>query len=217
MKKGCQPGQKKDITISSKELYSQQGDVFKNIFLENHLILAKKIKDTKYFLFADDSSQEMDELDVQVVFITVANDLTKNISEIFKNIKSFLPLLQFHLSYRKKEVKIYKIVNGDVEGHGLHVTATFEDAKPLTKYDAFESHMTFTLLCIFSMLTLFYKRDPVFFGAFLSVSSTLILNFLAIVCKYCITRDSVKITDFEKLFNNEDSLCGGTPLIPPSV
>lgn len=213
MKKGCQSGQKKDVTISSKELHSQQGEVFKTVFLENELIYAKKIKDTKYFLFADDSSQEMDELDIQVVFITEANDLTNNITEIFKNIKSFLPLLQFHLSYRKKEVKIYKIVNGDIEERGLHVTASFENVKPLTKYDSFESHMVFTLLCIFTMLTIFFKNDPVFFGSFLSVTSTLILNFWSIVYKYYAVKNSVKITDFKKLFNNEALLCeeGYTP------
>lgn len=204
LKNALQKGQKKDMQDAAPGLFHQQGENFQNVCYEDDLLAAKQIKNTTYFVFADDPSVATDCLNIDVVFSTKKNDLTKVISEIFKNIQKFLKNTDIDLDYQRKEVKIYKVVNGDIAANAPYVTATFENKNIESTYELYEYNVM-KVLFVLSLLAsaILYFISEMFFGIAVSAMITLLLACISGYIKRKIDNSSVKIIDFTNLFNNE--------------
>lgn len=199
-----QMGQSVNIAQTSKELLQQQGEIFNLVCLEENLVVAKKIENVTYFLSAEDISKSTDDLDVDVFFVAETNDLTKTISDIFENVKKYLSKTNLSLSYRKKEVKVYKVDRKDIDKNALHVTATFENKKREKHYEDYELIVMIILAVIALIVAIYYRNNSIVLGVAVSALVSIVLACVSAYIKIYLLQKSVRITDFTNIFDNDD-------------
>lgn len=219
-KDAFQTGQGVSVDEAASLEFDRQGEIFKNVCIKNDLLIAKKIKNTIYFVFGEDPVQATDCLDIDVSFVTKAKDLTKTISDIFASIKNFLSDTSVEVSFRQKQIKIYKVENDDIDKNGISVTATFENNDTGTRYENAEFNVTRGLFILGIIVSIFiYFKAESLFATVLSVVITIFLSVVSGYVKRKWFYDSVKITDFSNIFNTDSvqNISGSTGSTPQAT
>lgn len=200
-------GQMAGVENAASSEFSKQGEVFRNVCVEDDLLVAKKIKNARYFVFGEDACNELDCLDIDVYFIAKTSDLTRTISEIMDNMKTKLKLYNknIDLSYREKKVKIYKVENNDINKDAIYVTANFENKNVQTRYEIIEFRVMLVLLVLsaFASMYVFFEQKEKL-DVSLSIMATIMLTFISGLIKRKVVSDTVKITDFTNIFSNDN-------------
>ena len=206
VRKAYQGGQDADINETSQEKYKTKGDAFKRVYEQNNqnvLFAAKEINNVEYYIFGDNSTQPIDQINVKIVFFTKHSNLTEVIQSVYKDVKTKMKNENVVLSYQEKNVTIYRVMDGDIHTDGSFVTATFENKRTEFQYDIWESRITYGLSIvniIVCIILAFVNKNA--FGYSLSVGCTLLVASVNCIAKNKGFHEIVRIVDFKNLFGN---------------